>query len=167
MIAGDTTMSDPAQHSGFGQHPVEGSGAGTFNPDQRGLAGFWIRFGARFIDGLVLALVGLVLRLLFGQSAASGLANLVAVAYFTYFHAQPAGQSLGDRVAGIRVVDADSGGSIDYIRAFIRWIVSLVSGFVLLIGYFWMLFNDRKQTWHDMAARTLVVRTRQYPAPTS
>ncbi len=160
-------MSDPAQYSGFGQHPAETSGTGTFNPGQQGLAGFWIRFGARFIDGLVLALIGLVLRLLFGQDTATGLANLVAAAYFTYFHAQPAGQSLGDRVAGIRVVDADSGGSIDYIRAFIRWIVSLVSGFVLLIGYFWMLYNDRKQTWHDLAARTLVVRTREYPAPTS
>jgi len=157
-------VTDPAQYSGVGDDSAASPMTTGFNPAERALAGFWIRFGARFLDGVLLALVGVALRAIFG-AAGSGLANLVAAAYFTYFHAQPAGQSLGDRVLGIRIVDAETGGQIDYIRAFIRWLVSLVSGFVLLIGYLWMLFNDRKQTWHDIAARTLVVRARDYPPP--
>jgi len=48
---------------------------------------------------------------------------------------------------------------IGYGRAFVRWLVSLVSGFVILIGYLWMLWDSEKQTWHDKAANSVVVPT--------
>ena len=40
-----------------------------------------------------------------------------------------------------------------------------VSGFACAIGFIWALFNKEKQTWHDLAANTVVVPTSAYPPP--
>jgi uncharacterized RDD family membrane protein YckC len=120
-------------------------------------AGFWRRFGASFIDALVVDVVTYVLALLLGNTGA-GLGILIGIGYFTYFHGST-GQTPGDAALSIRVVDADGGGSIGYGRAFVRWLVSIVSGAILLLGYLWMLWDGEKQTWHDKAARSYVVHT--------
>ncbi|MFL5968914.1 MAG: RDD family protein, partial [Gaiellaceae bacterium] len=121
-------------------------------------AGFWRRFASAFIDGLVVGVVRFVLVYVVGGGLAWLLSAAVAAAYFTWFHGS-SGQTPGDAAVSIRVVDADGGRPIGYGRAFIRWLVSLVSGFVLLIGYLWMLWDGEKQTWHDKAARSYVVPT--------
>jgi len=46
-------------------------------------------------------------------------------------------------------------------RAFVRWLVSIVSGAVIAIGYLWMLWDRDRQTWHDKAAGSLPVHTRR------
>lgn len=120
-------------------------------------AGFWIRFLGAFIDGIVLGIAGALLRALIGGG--EGLVTLLGAVYFTYLHSS-SGQTLGNRAAGLRVVDVDTGGTIDPIRAFLRWLVSLVSGALLGLGYLWMLWDPAKQTWHDKAARSNVYRTR-------
>jgi uncharacterized RDD family membrane protein YckC len=33
-----------------------------------------------------------------------------------------------------------------------------VSGYVCLLGYLWMLWDDKKQTWHDKMVGSNVVR---------
>ena len=35
-----------------------------------------------------------------------------------------------------------------------------LGGLLLYLGWLWMLFDDRRQAWHDNMANTLVVRTR-------
>jgi uncharacterized RDD family membrane protein YckC len=97
-------------------------------------AGFWRRFGAAFIDGVL----------------------LIAGGYFGYFHGGT-GQTPGDAALSIRVVDVEGRGPIGWGRALGRWVVSYLSGVVLLIGYLWMIWDPEKQTWHDKAARTYVV----------
>jgi len=124
----------------------------------RSRAGFWRRFGAAFIDGLVLSIVSLILRLVLPSSLGWLVSLAVSGAYFGYFHGTT-GQTPGDAALSIRVVDVDGGGAIGYGRAIVRWIVSYVSGIVLLLGYLWMLWDGEKQTWHDKAARTYVVPT--------
>ena len=64
---------------------------------------------------------------------------------------------------GIRVIGLDTGGSIGYGRALLRWLVSIVSAIVLLLGYFWMLWDKEKQCWHDKAANDVVVPVQDYP----
>ena len=120
-------------------------------------AGFWRRFGAAFIDALVVDVVTYILALILGN-AGTGLGILIGIGYFTYFHGST-GQTPGDAALSIRIVDADGGGSIGYGRAFVRWLVSLVSGIVIAIGYLWMIWDSEKQTWHDKAARSYVVHT--------
>jgi len=119
-------------------------------------AGFWRRFGAAFIDALVVDVVTYILSLILGTAGAL-IGVLIAIGYYTYFHGST-GQTPGDAALSIRVVDVDGGGSIGYGRAFVRWLVSLVSGAVVLLGYLWMLWDGEKQCWHDKAARDYVVR---------
>ena len=86
--------------------------------------------------------------------------------YFTYLHATPAGQTVGNRVVGVRIVDADGGGSIPYSRALIRYLMSIVSGIPLALGYLWMLWDQPlRQTWHDKVASSTVVRASWSPPP--
>jgi uncharacterized RDD family membrane protein YckC len=120
-------------------------------------AGFWRRFAAAFIDGVLVGIVSFILQAILGKTG-SALTLLIGIAYYTYFHGST-GQTPGDAALSIRVVDKDGGGSIGYGRAFVRWLVSIVSGIVILLGYLWMLWDGEKQTWHDKAANAVVVPT--------
>ncbi len=84
---------------------------------------------------------------------------LISLAYFTWFHGST-GQTPGDAALGIRVVDVrdGTGEPIGYSRAAIRWAVSIVSYFVVLLGYLWMLWDPEQQTWHDKAAGCVPVK---------
>jgi uncharacterized RDD family membrane protein YckC len=120
-------------------------------------AGFWRRFAGALIDGIVLGIVGGILRAILGFGAGTGIGLLLDFGYFTYFHGRT-GQTPGNAVLGMRVVDIDSGEVIGYGRALIRALVAIVSTVVVLLGFLWMLWDPRKQTWHDKAANSLPVK---------
>jgi uncharacterized RDD family membrane protein YckC len=61
------------------------------------------------------------------------------------------------------VLDADTGRSLPYARAFVRALMSNLSALPCFLGFFWMLWEPRKRTWHDIVADSLVVRTTFYP----
>lgn len=148
----------PSQEPEGDHRPFAGQG-----PDPDAFAGFWIRLLGVVIDGLLLTVVtGTVDRIVTGGAAVG---FVVAGAYFTYFHSTPAGQTLGNRVVGIRVVDAGTGGHLDHVRALLRWLMSYVSGIALFIGYLWMLWDPAKQTWHDLVANSYVVKASHHPPP--
>jgi uncharacterized RDD family membrane protein YckC len=126
-------------------------------------AGFWRRFFASLIDGIIVGIVYAVLGAIIGRSAAYGLSLLVSLAYFTYFEGSENGQTPGKMALGIRVIDFGGGGSIGYGRAFIRWIGRIVSSLPFLLGYFWMLWDKERQTWHDKFANAVVVPVSAYP----
>jgi uncharacterized RDD family membrane protein YckC len=148
-------------------------------PPPEALAGFWRRLVAAFLDWLLLGVLAAAIGALVGVDTASpppvqgdgfqvqfdwaGPYLLVELVYFTYFHATSAGQSIGNKILGIRVLDADTGRSLPYVRAFVRVLVSNLSALPCFLGYFWMLWDRRKQTWHDMVANSLVVRASVYP----
>jgi uncharacterized RDD family membrane protein YckC len=143
-----------------------GTGYGTpqGGPPPGALAGFWIRFGAALLDGLLIGLIAGI----FGRAGSAGNAGvqfLLGGAYFIFFHSTKNGQSLGQKVCGIRLVDSATGGQVNPGAAAVRFLMSYVSGLALLIGYLWMLWDPMKQTWHDKVANTLVVYTRVVPAP--
>jgi uncharacterized RDD family membrane protein YckC len=104
----------------------------------------------------VVGIVEIILRLILG-GAGIALSIVFSFGYYTYFHGRT-GQTPGDAALGIRVVDIDTGNVIGYGRAFGRALVSIVSTFVLLLGYFWMIWDKHKQTWHDKAVSSLPVR---------
>jgi uncharacterized RDD family membrane protein YckC len=125
-------------------------------------AGFWRRFGAALIDGLIVGLAfGILYAVLKGAGYALGL--LLGIAYFTYFEGGPLGAGFGKRAMGIRVVDFSTGGPIGYGRAFIRYVGRIVSSLVVYLGYLWMLWDREKQTWHDKMATAVVVPESAYP----
>jgi uncharacterized RDD family membrane protein YckC len=126
-------------------------------------AGFWRRFAAAFIDGIFLGVASGILRTILGTGPGSGLGFVVSIVYFTAFIGAERGQTLGQMALGIRVIGLDTGGSIGYGRALVRWLVSIVSAIVLLLGYLWMLWDREKQCWHDKAANDVVVPVGDYP----
>jgi uncharacterized RDD family membrane protein YckC len=147
-------------------------------PPRETLAGFWRRLIAAVLDWLLVGIVAAAIGDLFGveapsppstdggvnvQLAGTGPFILVELAYFTYFHATSAGQSIGNKILGIRVLDAETGRSLPYARAFVRALMSNLSALPCFLGFFWMLWEPRKRTWHDMVANSLVVRANVYP----
>jgi uncharacterized RDD family membrane protein YckC len=126
-------------------------------------AGFWRRFAGALIDGILLAIVSGVLRAGTTQNTASGVGFVIGLVYFTGLVGSTRGQTLGQMAVGIRVIDFNTGASIGYGRAFVRWLVSIVSGLAILLGYLWMLWDKEKQCWHDKAANDVVVPIQYYP----
>src|SRR5919205_1285514 len=128
-------MTDPSYQQPASQPPA---GDGPSGPR----ASFGRRLVAAIIDGILL---------------------LLTIAYLTYLEGSPSGQTVGKKAMGIRVIDFRTGGSIGYGRAFIRWIGRYVSAIACLLGYFWMLWDKEKQTWHDKFANDVVVPESAYP----
>ena len=125
-------------------------------------ASFFTRLVAYFIDAVIVGVAGLVLGFVGGRLG-SVLALFVGLGYFAYFEGSASGQTVGKRVMDIRVVDFASGGAIGPGRAAVRYLMRIVSGFVCLLGYLWMLWDRERQTWHDKVANTVVVPTAAYP----
>jgi len=82
---------------------------------------------------------------------------VVQLVYFSVLWSSFGG-TLGQRMLGLRVVDAATGRNIGIGRAIGRYIGYLISAAVLLIGLIWAAFDPRKQGWHDKMASTFVVR---------
>jgi uncharacterized RDD family membrane protein YckC len=126
-------------------------------------AGFGRRLVAYVVDSLVIGVVYGIIWALSDQNVAGGVSTLLSLVYFTYFEGTASGQTVGKRALGIRVIDFSTGGPIGHGRAFIRWISRILSTIPCLLGYFWMLWDREKQTWHDKLATTVVVPTTAYP----
>lgn len=138
----------PATHTGGGSGPR---------------AGFWRRFAAVFIDGLILAVPGVILILALNDSVAQLLSFIIDISYFAYLEGGQTGQTIGKKALGIRVLDLKAGGPIGYGRAVVRYLGRIISTIPLLLGYFWMLWDGEKQTWHDKFAGSIVVPVDAYP----
>jgi uncharacterized RDD family membrane protein YckC len=120
-------------------------------------AGFWRRLGGAIVDGIILGIVGAILEAALKGAVGDAFAVLVGFAYFTLFVGSAGGQSPGMRVAGVRVISSDGGGSIGYRRALIRAASAYISALILFLGFLWMLWDKEKQCWHDKLAGDFVV----------
>ena len=66
------------------------------------------------------------------------------------------GKTLGMKVMKIKIVDL-SNKPILLWQSIVRYLISItISCAVVCLGYIWIFFSEKKQTWHDMIARTLV-----------
>jgi uncharacterized RDD family membrane protein YckC len=136
-------------------------------------AGFWRRFAAAFIDGLIglvagsvvrYAIIGVVLRSAGSGtiSAAYDVSGLVmGWLYFTLMESSSNQGTLGKMALGIVVTDLD-GRRISWGRANARYWSKLISAFIFCIGYIMAGFTEKKQALHDMIAGTLVVTKDPY-----
>ena len=114
------------------------------------------------IDTILLFVVGGVLQLAL-RSVGSILSFVLGIAYYAYLEGSPSGQTVGKKAMNIRVIDFGGGGPIGPGRALLRYVGRIPSTIVCLLGYFWMLWDKEKQTWHDKIATTVVVPTADYP----
>ena len=145
-------------------------GAGGWEPQPRRPTGpsgpraqFWPRLAGLLIDAVILGIANQIVGLIVGQSVGIVVGLALSIGYHVYFISSPSGQTPGMRALGIRAINQVTGGQIDPGKAVVRWVMSIVSGFVCLVGYLWMLWDPEKQTWHDKVAGTYVVPTSYFP----
>ena len=81
---------------------------------------------------------------------------IVSVGYIVLLNAF--GGTLGKRVLGMRLENVNTGENIGYRAAVVRFVVSIASGLALALGYLWAIWDDDKQTWHDRAVGSVVMR---------
>ncbi|MBI4588488.1 MAG: RDD family protein [Candidatus Rokubacteria bacterium] len=141
-------------------------------------SGFWMRYAALSLDMYVLALpvalfgilaaVAMPLMAVGGKlppSAAAAVGLTVAlflvafmVAYSVWMHGKW-GQTLGKMALGMKVIRMD-GSPLGYGGAFIRWMASVLSVVVLMIGYIMAGLRSDKRALHDLLAGTRVTYIR-------
>jgi uncharacterized RDD family membrane protein YckC len=138
-------------------------------------AGFWVRSLAKFIDGVLLcgiallverAVVGTVFNGVFPAPRdweafmrllvwTAPINTLIAVGYTTYFMARHEATP-GKRMLGLRVVRAD-GGRVGTARVVGRYFAETLSTIIFCAGYVMAVFDDEKRSLHDYLCDTRVV----------
>jgi uncharacterized RDD family membrane protein YckC len=136
-------------------------------------AGFWKRFVAYIIDGIVINIATLVVGLIFGMNVwaraiapggipsgrAGGYSVVVIVVvwlYYTLLESSVHQATVGKMALGIVVTDK-RGGRISWGQANARYWSKILSALILLIGFIMAGFTQKKQALHDIIADTLVV----------
>ena len=139
-------------------------------------AGFVTRLIAWLVDYLIVAAVIGVLAILarfflqfdgindlLGTSQVArvimlGIAYAVAISFLLLYYLgfwMLAGQTPGKWLMGVRIVRTD-GERLLFRSALVRLLGYLLS-FFLFLGYLWVLYDNRRQAWHDKLAGTIVV----------
>lgn len=127
-------------------------------------AGFWQRFFAALLDGLIVGVFSFILMLLLNTITGrpgGGLETLIQILIgigYAVVYQQRVGQTLGKKALGIKIVDA-SGKTPPLLTFFLREVVGkTVDMLTLGIGYLWMLWDPKKQALHDKIASTYVIK---------
>ncbi len=142
------------------------------------LASVGARIGAWLLDEVVL--LGIFLLALFGAMTVSDQSNAAATALIVlgvgawlwlpmWWASGRGGESPGKRTLGITVVGTD-GVPIGLARSAVRRFVLILGQLFFYVGWLVALRDPRRQTWHDEAAHSLVVRRTakpEQPAPTA
>ncbi len=138
-------------------------------------AGFLRRWAALIVDSLILG-VGLIAAIVLislplgffsfdgdGETIASMaqaayylLYIIVAPVYYAGMESSAAQATLGKRLIGIKVVDAQ-GRRLSFMHALGRWVAAITGYITLYIGFLLAAFTEKKQALHDLIASTYVV----------
>ena len=176
---------DPAQKDLVVQQMREGLTPST--PGNLNYAGFWIRFVAKFIDGLIMGVFFLAIFLLFFMdqftkmvqaSSTPGaepnpddaigmivmqvvmtLCQYVVAALYNGFCVSKWGATPGKMAVGLKVVDAE-GNALSKGKSWGRAFADLINNFTCTIGYVIAAFDDQKRALHDHICNTRVIKTR-------
>jgi uncharacterized RDD family membrane protein YckC len=131
-------------------------------------AGFWIRFVAIFIDGIILNVLNIPVRLAIGFGStdsnvqmrivflSAGISMAIGAAYEIFFVGR-FGATPGKMALRLRIVRAN-GDKLTYGRACGRYFGKLLSSVTFLIGYIMAAFDEEKRGLHDRICDTRVIR---------
>lgn len=135
-------------------------------------AGFWIRFLAAIMDGILLGITFSILGSLlipilgepnpdpevFTQADMNHLIfnTLIGLTYYTFMHGK-FGATLGKMAVGIYIIRPD-GSPVSYPRACGRYFAEILSALTFGIGYLMAAFDQEKRALHDFIAGTRVVK---------
>jgi len=130
--------------------------------------GFWPRFVAKIVDGIILQVIDIPVRLFMGNLSndpsvqlrivflSAAISFLIGGAYSIFFVGK-FGATPGKMALRLRVV-LSNGGKVGWGRATGRYFAELLSSLTLGIGYLIAAFDDQKRTLHDHICDTRVIR---------
>jgi uncharacterized RDD family membrane protein YckC len=138
---------------------------------QMDYAGFWIRFVAKFVDGVIVGVPGYALQ--FGAAAfleddpnmamiamlVGWLISFILQLTYSVWLTGKYGATVGKMACGLRVV-TPSGQKISYGVACGRFFAEILSGMIIYIGYIMAAFDEEKRSLHDRICNTRVIRRR-------
>src|SRR5579862_8601869 len=151
----------------FIQKLAEGA---PMNTGELNYAGFWIRFAAKFLDGLILGVPFMVVFfLVLIPQARTGTPTepnflpltlqfgfiFIQMAYQIFFLGK-FGATPGKMLCKLKVVTAE-GERIGYGRATGRFFSEILSGMICYIGYIIVAFDGQKRALHDYICNTRVI----------
>jgi uncharacterized RDD family membrane protein YckC len=129
-------------------------------------AGFTRRFLAFLIDRIFIWLVVYValgyargidmysVSSLFGSQTI--FVELLIMAYFVVCETSSWQGTIGKHLLGMRVV-TEQYHTLTASKAMWRYTWKYLSAFVLMLGFIWIIFDSKKQGWHDKLAGTYVI----------
>lgn len=120
---------------------------------------FLERFLAALIDGVILFIPNLLLRVIIGGFESTLISIALGWIYAASMESGNKQATLGKQAMGLKVTDVN-GFTINFGQASIRHFGKIISTIILFIGYLIMLWDDKKQTLHDKMANTLVVKNK-------
>ena len=148
-------------------HKYMGDAPGAFAKGRP--AGFWIRVAGALIDGVLITVVTAVLvMIIFGDNYlegywaeessytwSDGFFNILDVVYYT-IAVGALSATVGKLVLRMKVIRTD-GSRVGYGRAFARYLATILSGAVLLIGFLMVAVRRDKRGLHDLLCDTVVI----------
>ncbi|WP_415908625.1 RDD family protein [Oleiharenicola sp. Vm1] len=145
-------------------------------------AGFWVRFLAKFLDGLLLWIPNMLINVAwsmvffgrfmfspqlnqfnagtwFAYQGVAFLSNTLVTLIYQWFFLTRYAATPGKLALGLKVVRSD-GSAITGGRAIGRGLSEILSQIILFIGYLIAAFDDEKRALHDRICDTRVIRTK-------
>lgn len=128
-------------------------------------AGFWRRTAATLIDSLLFLGLGIILELVLSSALPfeqSGFWREILMDYLLpfaltmFFWVKFLGTP-GKLLLQCRIADARTGQTLSNQQAALRYIGYFLSAIPLLLGFLWIVWDKRKQGFHDKLANTVVV----------
>lgn len=118
---------------------------------------FWRRLLAFLIDGLLI-LMGIRIGRLVLEGSLFGFWFLFWILGYMPLAIYFLATTLGKKVLGLKVVSYDRE-KLKFFQVLLReWWGKFLSLAPLGLGFIWLAWDKRKQTWHDKLAGTLVIK---------
>ncbi len=125
-------------------------------------AGFGRRLGSSIIEGVLGFVVILIAAIIDAVAGTTPVLTLLVLLGWLVFVIVlwARGLSPGKMILGMRVIDT-GGKPAGFWRMALREVIGkFVSGIVIYLGYFWIIWDKDQQGWHDKIAGTFVVTER-------
>ncbi|WP_367132415.1 RDD family protein [Saccharothrix sp. HUAS TT1] len=173
---GQPQLSNPygqPQQQAWGAQPSYGQ------PAYGAPTGGYAEWGSRAVGFLIdYAAPGAIFGVLAGIGAATGdmtiyfilagvgaLGMLGFMIYNSWYLAGTTGQSMGKKVAKVKLISEETGQPIGFGNAFVRHLCHFVDSLPCYAGWFAPLWEAKKQTWADKIMGTVVVNAPAGAAP--
>ena len=160
------------QPTPYGQQAPFGQQGNPFGPP-RNYASWGQRALGWLIDfGPIVLLYAIVIPVTVNEGAAGGVVALIGglawigwCVYNRWIQQGNTGQSLGKRVAKIKLVREDTGQPVGPGIAFVRDLAHFVDNVICYVGWLWPLWDDKNQTLADKIIGTVVINADDASAP--